>query len=538
MRCAPDIIRRQAACQLVCAALLTLACSASAAPAAKSGKASLPANLGAAFEQSLNSRFDLRLAQSKIENAALEEASRKSVLWPQVYLGWSGGIGKSPGTGQAVGSLPVDVNATVSGVPLDRSKLESIARGTLAPPAGLRIVLNGREISLAELQQSLAVSPSPLLSGAQGLTNYQQGLSIGASYTLYSGGVDARSVKAAALQSEDARQDRLVALAKAFDEVSRAYFQLRLALMQEQFDSRTLGAAERKLADMASQFEAGHLSAGDYQNAQLQLEMQRLLAQKNQLDTSARRQAYCVALGLSPCPQLEPQSWLAAGSEAVPEWVNTLIEESRGVAHVKTAIARTLRSYDEQDARSAYLPRVSIGVSTGAGGFSSSSFADALQKNRYTGWQLGLSVSWTLFDGFRAPVAVRQARQRSADNELLVEQSLSANADEKLRLRIAVQQASLACRTAQLQVRLAADKLAHERIRHGYGVIATHTLLDAEMKLDEADFGMQKLQLEAHQADLNLRFSGQPEAQPAAASCDVRNGFSTIATYAHEQNAR
>jgi outer membrane protein TolC len=462
--------------------------------------AATPATLSQAFEQALRVHPDIQGADNKINTAALNQAANRASLWPQATLGWSSGMGRSPNYFRQNASLPLDITGTIDGVLVERARLENIVRGAEAPPPRLMLYRAGAVVLLTDLQRELLASSTRESSAPTSYaTSYQQGMYVGVSYSLYAGGTDRRALKNASLALQDAEQDRLMAVKTLLEKIVEAYFQLRYALLQEQFDREALASGERKLAHIALQFKEGRVGRADYENAQLQYELQQLQAQKNRMEIETRRQAYCAIAALSDCFWIPSSNWDDDLADAVPDNYIQAMSKAQQVMQTKIDIARSMRRHEIEDAHSSSLPRVGLSWSAGASGGSDSSLSEAISNNRYRGWQVGLSVSWTLFDGFRNTAIVGLAQQHQADAELQIGQTLSAQEQEKQKARLASQQAVLGNRMAQVRLDLAKATLLQETVKHRHGLISLHALLDAQMKWEEAIFILKKQKLETFQ---------------------------------------
>ncbi len=469
---------RQKSSLLILLLGLGLTAHAYASPAVTLGEraaevTAIPDNLGLAFEQALQNRLDLRLADGRIKIAELGQEVQQAMRWPQAYINWNSGKNKNQGY-------------------IDPTTFE-------------------RQLANSASGQNFADNNNTILFNTQTL-------SFGVSYLLYTGGEVTRASQSAALLRQDAGLDKLQLITKVLDEVGQAYFQLKLALLQEQFGQKSLRISERKMTEMAFPRTSDPLIEKQNKAEQLRFEVMQMQAQRNQLESKDKLRAFCNVLAVEVCPKIDATDWLERHVSALPGWLSALLEEARNLPKSRYEVAKALRTNEMLDARSAYLPHVWLDITRGISGNSGASFSGTFRENRSNNWQINVSMNWTLFDGFSASNIARQASQRILDVGIENKQALAARTDDQQRKVITAARARLNCKIAHLEHIIAHDSLQAEVVRHQRGEIALHALQDEQLKYAATNFAWQTQLLEIAQAELALRLSGLP-ANVAAERC-------------------
>jgi outer membrane protein len=136
------------------------------------------------------------------------------------------------------------------------------------------------------------------------------------------------------------------------------------------------------------------------------------------------------------------------------------------------------QEYDVNAAKGWLLPSLRLGADAG---YSGSDFADPTFSS-----SVGVTLSWTLFDGFASPAAVDGARA-----QLVIEQARLSSVDqqvweelEEARIAVASARAELVSAESAVESSRELRRMAEER--YGAGVGSSLELADAELELANA----------------------------------------------------
>lgn len=476
-----------------------------------SSAATLPATLPDAIYRAWSSREDIKRADLAIQSAELTLRAKRAALYlPRVDLGMQAGKQRTPTYGYEE-ALPADITATVNGQTLDRNTLLSIARRFQAAPQGLVVYKGGAPLSLDSLI-ALVASSSTRESNtpwtyAEG---YQQSMSLSVGYNLYSGGSEQRAVESAALQHRSSLFEAVSARRKVAIEVIDTWFSLRSAWLQQRHDLHALGLERRRLEARALQYAKGAISSGDNQRAQLDFEMQRLKSDKSAMHLEERRQALCLMLRMTPCPAGGP--WEEESVIALPPPVLGIVTQWRTLSAERAETAREGQRLAVKEAKSSYLPRVSISMSSGWSGFSNISLSDARDQFKYRGWQLGIGLSWNLFDGKQTSLSVDVAKLKEIDGDYDIAQQLSGLRQQRMQNLQLQQTAILAGREARISLDLARLALDAARAKHRLGQGSDAELATAELAHASAMLAMQQRELEQQRLECLAALSFEDDA--------------------------
>jgi len=265
-------------------------------------------------------------------------------------------------------------------------------------------------------------------------------------------------------------------------EITRAYWALVTARATVGVLEDGLKLADAHLTDVKNRQAVGLVPPNDVLSAEAARasEQVRLIDARNRADAAAADLRRLV--GLPPDAPIEPEQALtpaAAPSEPVP----ALVEEAKAARPDRLAIARHIDAAAATREASAAAARPQVAV-TGGVDYARPNpriFPRAAKFN--SSWDVGVSVSWSIWDGGRVSAAVAEAsaNERAAREQLL---DFDTSLDTDVRERRWDLSSSLAAvDAAEVGVRAAAEahRVVTERYRQG---VATNTeVLDAQVAL-------------------------------------------------------
>jgi outer membrane protein len=322
--------------------------------------------------------------------------------------------------------------------------------------------------------------------------NYR--LRAGLSLPLYTGGRIGGQVEAAAQGLAAARGDARAARDDLVLEVKTAYWGLVTARESVRVLQEAMRAFDAHLEDARNRERFGLAARNEVLAVQVERdrsELDRLQAQTQAdlAEANLRR-----LLDLAPSTHVEAREPLATSTPALPE-VEALVAEAADARPDRAALVARVSAADalrgaEHGAR---LPQVAL-----TGGYTYANPnrdivpPEAAWKDT---WDVGVSLSWSVFDGGRRSASEARARAqadaaraslRELDRAIRLEVTQRALELHTAEARLAVAERSL--ESAKENRRVAAD-------RYREGVIPSSELLDAEVALERA--GLQRTEAQA-----------------------------------------
>ncbi|MBI2220162.1 MAG: TolC family protein [Acidobacteria bacterium] len=300
-------------------------------------------------------------------------------------------------------------------------------------------------------------------------------------YTLYDSGKRAADLRVAmahraAADHEAARVRQDLSL-----EVRRAFYALVAARDGEEVAATNLARAEEHFRLASERRAAGAVSGGDVIQAQVQVAEARLARVRIESLVRQARGALNTAMGLPVDTLVEaaPQGDSLMPADAI-DVTRALAQAVAGRPTIRAAIERATAATEAvAGARSAFGPR--IGAEWTAG----------VRDNRFfpsdRDWRLGVSVSWSLFDGFAKQHRLAGARAARARDEAEVERTKQTVQAEVWSAHAKLRETHEAIGAAEVLIRDADEnvRIARERYRVGAGTV--NELLDAQAALARAD---------------------------------------------------
>ena len=304
-------------------------------------------------------------------------------------------------------------------------------------------------------------------------------------WPIYSGGRTDALERAARAEADAAAADTAVTQADLRLEVARAFWAAVTARATARVLEEGVARAQAHVADVRERFNAGLVPPNEIASADAQESRARMLLieSRNQLDVSLADLARLT--GIDPSQPLEPAAELAGSGDA-PR-LDALVEAARASRSERRAMERRIAALDEQQKAAAAGRRPTIGI---AGGVDAARpnprifpRADQWQES----WDVGVNVSWSLWDGGRTAADIAAAGSvASAARLRLAEFDSVLATDVRQRVRD-IDSGRAAVSAAEDAVRAATEarRVVTERYRAG---VATQTeVLDAEFALLQSE---------------------------------------------------
>lgn len=301
-------------------------------------------------------------------------------------------------------------------------------------------------------------------------------------YTVYDSGRRAADLRLALAQQRAAEHEAARAREDLALEVRRAFYALAAAGDARQVALTNLARAEDHLQLAETRRAAGAVAGGDVVQAQVRVVEARLALVRVESLIRQARGGLNTAMGLPVTTPVEVQvdAMPAAGAPADGTDVSAgLTQALAGRPSIEAAAQRAMASTEAiASARSAFGPRVAAEWSAGLRD------SDFFPSDR--DWRVGVSVSWTLFDGFAKQHRLARAQAARAKDEAEVERARQAVQAEVWSAHAKLAEARAAIAAADALIHDAGEnvRIARERYRVGAGTV--NELLDAQAAMDRA----------------------------------------------------
>jgi outer membrane protein TolC len=322
-------------------------------------------------------------------------------------------------------------------------------------------------------------------------------------WPIYTGGRTGALARAAAAETSAIAQDREAARADLKLDITRAYWAVITARAAVDVVEQALARIEAHLADVRNQLAVGLVPPSDVFSLEAQQARQQvlLIEAQNIAETSAAD--FRRLTGLSPDAGFELADRIDAPPAPSPQ-VAALIDAARATRAERKALQIRIGGLNERIAAAAAgsLPTVSTAAGYDFARPNPKIFPrqDAWKKS----WDVGVNVTWSLFDGGRvqAEVAEASANQRAAEERL---KDFDAGVDVEVRQRVAdALSAEAAIAAAESGVRSAAEARRVIADRFTAGVAANTEVIDAQVALLQAELDRTRALANAHLAAARL----------------------------------
>lgn len=299
-------------------------------------------------------------------------------------------------------------------------------------------------------------------------------------YTLYDSGRRAADLRAALAQQRVAEHEAARVRQDLALEVRRTFYALVAARDGERVADTNLARAEEHLRLAHERRAAGAVSGGDVVQAQVHVAEARLARVRVESLVQQARGALNTAMGLPVATPVEADSQEAPVAPPHP------VEVSGGLAQALTdrptiaaAVQRALAATEAVSAaQSAFGPKIAAEWSVG--------LRDSHFFPSERDWRAGVTVTWSLFDGFAKRHRLAGARAAHARDEAEVERTKQTVQAEVWSAHATLRETHEAIAAADVLIRDADEnvRIARERYRVGAGTV--NELLDAQAALARA----------------------------------------------------
>ncbi|MEL6441819.1 MAG: TolC family protein [Cyanobacteria bacterium J06621_8] len=404
-----------------------------------------PITLEQAIELSLNNNRTIQQARLAVEGAEAELREQRAALFP--VFGISSGLNFS-----------------------DSAFLDS----------NLQQVIDGQVAAGATEEEAEAAITSVTASSAED-SNFVYTNSITLNYNLFTGGLRGASIRSAEKQLTTSELDLEIAVEETRLETSSNYYNLQNATAQVAIQEAAVEDASQTLKDAQLLERAGLGTRFDVLRAEVELsQAQQSLNTAFANQNIARRQlaetlSVSHETGISTADAIE-----TAGAWEVP-LSETIIMAFQNRAELEQFL---LQREISEEARKIALSSVRPTLGASASYSTSDDFEDDFDIT--DSYAVGVTLSWTLFDGGAAAAGARQARTDVAIAE-------TAFADQRNQIRFAVEQAFFTLEanlsnigTATKEVELAEESLRLARLRFQAGVGTQTDVIEAQTQLTTA----------------------------------------------------
>jgi outer membrane protein TolC len=369
-------------------------------------------------------------------------------------------------------------------------------RPRIALQAGYRRTQNVDEFVLPDL-----TTGEPVLLFADVPDNLRARLDL--EWPIYTGGRTDALARAARATAAATNQERAAALADLKLEITRAYWAVVTSAAAVGVLEQSVARFDEVLTYARAREQAGLVPPTDVLASEAQRSRQQMLLIEARNQVEATRADFRRLIGLPPDAPFDLEAALtppAASDVPAP----TLVEEARGQrADRKRLEAQRLSAEETGLAASAGL-RPSVILS---GGYDylrpNPAFFPRLAEWR-SSWDIGVSLSWSLWDGgrTRAQMAEADANRRAAEALLRdFDQELEA---EVRRERLALASALAAVSSADDGLRSATEARRVMAERYAAGIATNAEALDAQLALVQAELDRTRAVANARLASARL----------------------------------
>jgi outer membrane protein len=305
-------------------------------------------------------------------------------------------------------------------------------------------------------------------------------------WPIYTAGRTAALVKAAAAEADAVQQDRDAARGDLKLEITRAYWSVITARASVDVVRQSLDRIGAHLNDVKNQLSVGLIPPSDVLSIEAQQARQQMLSieAENMLDTASSD--FRRLVGLPPDTPIELADVMQS-PPAPPKEVAALVAAARAARAERRALEIRMGGASER-ATAAAAGRKPVLMSVAGYDLARPNPRifprDAVWK---PSWDLGVNVSWPLFDGgrVRAEVAEADANRRAIEERL---KDFDATVEVEVRQRVTdLVSAEASVAAAEVGVRSAAEARRVLSERFAAGVATNTDVLDAQVALLQAE---------------------------------------------------
>lgn len=322
-------------------------------------------------------------------------------------------------------------------------------------------------------------------------------------WPIYTGGRTSALMRAAAGETSALAQDRDAARADLKLDITRAYWAVITARASVDVVDQALARIGSHLDDVRNQLNVGLVPPNEVLSLEAQQARQQMLLieAQNLAETSAAD--FRRLVGLAPETPFELADRIDAPS-AVSQQTSTLVEAARARRAERKALEIRIAALGDRKAaaEAGRLPLIAT-----VGGYDVARPNPRIfprQAAWKPSWDIGVHLTWSLFDGgrVRAETAEAAANQRAAEERL---KEFDANVALDVRQRAAdLASAEAAIAAADVGVRSASDARRVIADRFSAGVATNTDVIDAQVALLQAELDRTRALANAHLAAARL----------------------------------
>lgn len=322
-------------------------------------------------------------------------------------------------------------------------------------------------------------------------------------WPIYTGGRIGALTRAAAAETSAIAQDREAARADLKLDITRAYWAVITARAAADVVEQALARIDAHLTDVRNQLAVGLVPPSDVFSLEAQQARQQMLLIEAQNIAETSAADFRRLIGLPPEAAFDLADRIDAPPTPSPQ-VAALIDAARATRAERKALQIRIDGLSERmtAAAAGSLPTLSTVAGYDFARPNPKIFPrqDAWKKS----WDVGVNVTWSLFDGGRVhgEVAEAAANQRAAEERL---KDFDAGVDVEVRQRVAdAISADAAIAAAEAGVRSAAEARRVIADRFSAGVAANTEVIDAQVALLQAELDRTRALANAHLAAARL----------------------------------
>ncbi len=308
------------------------------------------------------------------------------------------------------------------------------------------------------------------------------------------------AIAAARDRYEKAKNEYLIGLRELRLQVAEAYFDLQKADEQVRIGQESVRASLVSLRDARARFQAGVATKLEVLEAETQLARDQQLLTNALLGLSNTGTGQAVArrnlAALLNLPQ-DVTPTAKDPSRPVGVWIPSL-QESIVAAYTfreeldQLLLDVSIANSSANEALAGVQPLLSIFNNFSAGrSYGYTNELAAQPKENFQGWSLdnsvGLSLSWTLFDGGRARAEYRAGKQKAQENRFLFAEKRDQIRREVESNWYTLEQNNRNITTTSREVLSARESLRLARLRFQAGVTTQREVVDTQRDLTQAE---------------------------------------------------
>jgi outer membrane protein TolC len=327
-------------------------------------------------------------------------------------------------------------------------------------------------------------------SAAQAAGQNDWGASVMAKYSLFSGGKNSSNIRASYDQMKAAKEQLRAALDETLLGIKEAFYGVILAREKIEVRKEALDVLQTQLKNATAKRDSGTASDFEVLQAQVAVANEKPNYIRAQNDYRVAVNQLAEAIGYLGSKELLGED--VSGALKINP-TNPDLNELLRLAYVHRPDLRQAKN-QAQAARNqvwatgaSYLPSVDL---TGGYAWDKSALTSSIRENVLEGWEMGVTASWTLFDGFAREARMVQARATER-------QAQAAYTQERLNTEVTIREAYSSfvqardiLDGAEKTVEEARESLRLAKARFAAGNSAQLDVLQAQSALSESQLNL------------------------------------------------